>query len=83
MIDKLKNTFQSLEKQTKTIIKNGVKFCFMLCIISLIFLLTYDFGFSNPLFFEVGIALFKISLLFSIEFLICGIVVDSLKKNLI
>ncbi len=83
MIDKMKYTFDNLEQQTKKIIKNGVKFCFILCIISLIILLTYDFFIDNPHLFDIGIALFKMSSLFSIEFLICGIVVDSLKKNFI
>ncbi len=83
MIDKMKDTFQKLETQTKTIMKNGIQFCFFLCIISLIVLLTYDFMVENPLLFDIGIVLFKMSLLFSIEFLICGIVVDSLKKNMI
>ena len=83
MIDKFKNTFFNLEKKTKMIIKNGIKFCFILCVVSLFLLLTYDFSFANPHLFDIGITLFKMSLLFSIEFLICGIVVDSLKKNLI
>lgn len=83
MIDKMKHTFQKLETQTKTIMKNGIQFCFFLCIISLIVLLTYDFIVENPLLFDIGILLFKMSSFFSIEFLICGIVVDSLKKNLI
>ena len=83
MIDKLKNTFQSLEKETKNIIRYGIKFCFILCIISLILLLAYDFAFGKPQLFEIGITLFKMSSIFSIEFLICGIVVDALKKHLI
>lgn len=83
MIDKMKYTFDNLEQQTKKIIKTGVKFCFILCIISLIILLTYDFAIDSPQLFDIGIALFKMSSIFSIEFLICGIVVDSLKKNLI
>ena len=83
MIDKMKYTFDNLEQQTKKIIKAGVKFCFILCIISLIILLTYDFAIDSPQLFDIGIALFKMSSIFSIEFLICGIVVDSLKKNLI
>ena len=82
MIDKMKYTFDNLEQQTKKIIKAGVKFCFILCIISLIILLTYDFAIDSPQLFDIGIALFKMSSLFSIEFLICGIVVDSLKKGL-
>ncbi len=83
MINKIKTTFLSLDQQTKKIIKTGIKFCFAICIISLIILLTYDFAFGNPNLFEIGILLFKISMLFSSEFLICGIVVDSIKKHLI
>ena len=83
MIFNLKSIFHNLEEQTKIIIKNGVKFCFLLCLISIGILLTYDLFFANPVLFDIGIILFKMSLLFSAEFLICGIVVDSLKKNLI
>ena len=54
-----------------------------LCVISLVLLVTYIFWFSTPLVFNVGIMIFQMSLLFSVEFLICGIVVDSLKKRLI
>lgn len=75
--------FNNLEVKTKNIIKNGVKFCSIICSISLIMLLVYIFEFSAPILFEVGILLFQMSLLFSIEFLICGIVVDPLKKKLI
>lgn len=83
MINKVKATFASLENQTKKIIKNGVLFCFVLCLLSLAILLIYDFYLENPYLYDIGLVLFKMSLLFASEFFICGIVVDSLKKNLI
>ncbi len=83
MVQKLKDIFGNLEKQTKRIIKVGVQFCFILCIISLAILLTYDFAFSSPSLYDIGITLFNMSAMFAVEFLICGIVVDSLKKRLI
>ena len=81
--NKIINIFKNLETQTIRIIKNGIKCCFGICLISIFILLTYTFIYSTPLLFDIGIILFKMSLLFSIEFLICGIVVDSLKKNII
>ncbi len=83
IINKVKNTFKSLEEQTIYIIKNGLKFCSLICLVSIITLLIYDFINSNPYIYYIGLTLFKMSSLFSIEFLICGIVVDGLKKKLI
>ena len=83
MKNKIKDIINSLDFKTKMIIKNGFKFCIFLCVISLSLLVTYIFWVSIPLVFNVGIMLFQMSLLFSVEFLICGIVVDSLKKRLI
>ena len=83
MKNKIIDIINSLDSKTKVIIKSGFKFCTFLCVISLVLLVTYIFWFSTPLVFNVGIMIFQMSLLFSVEFLICGIVVDSLKKRLI
>ena len=83
MKNKIKDILNNLDVKTKVIIKNGFKFCTLLCLFSLFLLITYIFWFSVPLVFYIGIMLFQMSLLFSVEFLVCGIVVDSLKKRLI
>ena len=83
MKNKIKDTIKNLDQKTKLIIKNGITFCIILCILSISLLITYIFWFSTPLIFNIGIMLFQISLLFSVEFLICVIVVDSFKKRLI
>lgn len=83
MKNKIKDILNNLDVKTKVIIKNGFKFCTFLCLFSLFLLITYIFWFSVPLVFYIGIMLFQMSLLFSVEFLVCGIVVDSLKKRLI
>ena len=83
MKNKINDIINNLDFKTKVIIKNGVKFCTLLCAISLFLLVTYIFWFSIPLVFNIGIMIFEMSLLFSVEFLVCGIVVDSLKKRLI
>ena len=83
MKNKINDIINNLDFKTKVIIKNGFKFCTFLCAISLFLLVTYIFWFSIPLVFNIGIMIFEMILLFSVEFLVCGIVVDSLKKRLI
>jgi hypothetical protein len=60
--------------------KYGFKVCFAICIISTLILLTYETkSFSSDLYY-IGLSLFKLSLILGIEFVICGIVVDYIKK---
>ena len=83
MIKKIKNTFKGFEIITKKIMKNGLIFCFTLCFISLIILITYNFILSVPVLYYIGINLFRLGLIFAIEFIICGFITDSIKKQMI
>lgn len=83
MFKKIIESYKGFEKITNKIMKNGLKFCFILCIISISVLLTYNFVFTSPIIYYIGINLFKLSLIFGIEFIICGFVVDGITKQLI
>ena len=83
MFKKIFNSFRSLDKLTKLIMMYGLKFCFMICLVSLVILLTYNFSFTMPILFTIGFILFRLSLIFGIEFIICGFVVDGIKKKII
>lgn len=83
MLKKIFNSFKNLDKLTKLIMSHGLKFCFMICWVSLAILLTYNFTFTIPILFTIGFILFKLSLIFGIEFVICGFVVDGIKKQII
>ncbi len=76
-------TFKNLDKLTKMIMSYGLKFCLMICLISLTILLTYNFSFTIPILFTIGFILFRLSLIFGIEFVICGFIVDGIKKQMI
>lgn len=76
-------TFKNLDKLTKMIMSYGLKFCLMICLISLAILLTYNFSFTIPILFTIGFILFRLSLILGIEFVICGFVVDGIKKQMI
>lgn len=83
MFKVLKNSFKNFDKITNKILKSGLKFCFILCIISVFILLTYNLIFNTPILYYIGINLFKLSLIFGIEFIICSFVTDGIKKQLI
>ena len=83
MLKKIVNSFKSLDNLTFKIMKYGLKFCFGICILSSIILVTYNLSFLPPLAYYIGICLFRISIIFAIEFIVCGLVVDGIKKQLI
>ena len=76
MISELKN----LDKDTFKIMRYGLLFCSCLALIAVTILLTYIFLGSN-FFYHLGLTLMKSSFTFAVEFVICGIVVDFIRKQ--
>lgn len=83
MIKKIVTYYKNLDKATYKILYKGLAFCFLLASFSAFILLSYMLFFQAPLIYYIGISLFKLSLVFSVEFIICGFVVDNIKKQLI
>ena len=83
MINNIINSFKNLDKLVKKIMKIGLKFCSILGIISLIILVTYNLSFTIPIVFTIGLILFKLSLIFGVEFIICGFAADRIKKQIL
>lgn len=83
MIKKLIDCYNSFEKITYKILKHGLKFCSILCLFSILMLLTYNSILTVPILYHVGLVLLKLSIIFGIEFLICAFVVDGIKKQTI
>lgn len=82
MFKKILNVYNHFENITNSILKIGLKFCSFLCFTAIVILSTYLF-LNNPYLYYIGITVFKLSMIFSIEFIICGFVVDGIKKQLI
>ena len=81
-MNKIKDFFKNIDELDLKIMKNGLKFSFAILIISVIMLAFYLI-FNNYLFlYTCGLSLFKISTYFGIEFIVCGVVVDSIKKGI-
>ena len=83
MINNIINSFKNLDKLVRQIMKIGLKFCSILGILSLIILVTYNLSFTIPIVFTIGLILFKLSLIFGVEFIICGFAADRIKKQIL
>lgn len=83
MFKKIFDSYKSFEKVTYKILKGGLQFCFCLCVLSVFILLSYNLFLASPMIYYIGINLFKLSLIFGIEFIICSFVTDGIKKELI
>lgn len=82
MLKKILNVFHNFDIITQKIMKSGLSVCFFICIFSVILLLTYDLLFNNPFLYHLGLTIFKLSMIFSIEFIICGYSADLIKKQI-
>lgn len=82
MFKKILEIYNDFEKITNSIIKMGLRFCVFLCLISISILVTYLIS-KVPLTYYIGISILRLSIIFSIEFIVCGFVVDGIKKQLI
>ena len=81
MIKLFINSYKELDNKILNIMKKGFKFSFAICMISVLLLLTYLFINANIYIYQIGIMLFQLALFYGISFIICGIVVDGIKKN--
>ena len=80
-MDNLKKIFNNLDTTDLKIMKIGIKVCFIILLIAILLLSLYV-CLHNILLYNLGIAIFKLSTYFSIEFIICGIVVDKIKQQM-
>lgn len=83
MIKSIIKIFKNLDKLTNKIMNYGLHICAGICIFAVAILFTYETIFSSPDLFYIGLALFKLGTIFGIEFIVCGIVVDYIKKQII
>lgn len=77
------NKFKNMDVKIKNIMKYGFTFSLLFCLFSILILYTYHQLYTVPLIFTVGTILFKTSLMFFVDFLICGIAFDTIKKQII
>ena len=79
-MQKLFLELKNLDKNIFKIMKYGLLFCGCITLVSIAVLLTYIFLGSN-FFYYLGLSLMKSRFTFAVEFVVCGIVVDFIKKK--
>ncbi len=82
LFKKIKCIFGNLDKKVLKIMKNGLKFSFLVLLFSMAILITYLFFVHNNLIYQIGLLVFQLALYFAFDFVISGIAVDSIKKQL-
>lgn len=80
-MNKFKDFFKNIDELDLKIMKKGLKFSFFLLSISVCLLLFYLILNKDLLLYNIGLSLFKVSTYFGIEFIVCGVIVDSIKKG--
>ena len=79
-MQKIFSELKNLDKDTFKIIKYGLFFCTCIALAAVTVLLTYIF-LGSIFFYHFGLTLLKSSFTFAVEFVICGIVVDFIRKK--
>lgn len=79
-MQKIFSELKNLDKDTYKIMNYGLLFCTCIALISAFILITYILG-GSLFFYHLGLTLLKSSFTFAVEFIICGIVVDFIRKR--
>ena len=83
MLKNMLDNIKKLDTKTKIIMKYGYISAFIVSVISGFILFTYEAFYHSPNLYYIGLQVFKISLVIAISFFVCGLVVDTIKKELL
>ena len=83
MFKKIVNIFNELDEKIKKIMNYGFKFSIGFCFIASLILLLYETVYASPDLYYIGLKMIETGLFFITEFIICGIAVDKISKQLI
>ena len=72
---------KNIDNRIYTIMKNGIKFSFVFCLIASLVLVTYIENY-NPHIYSIGVELFKSGLFFFSAFIMCGVAFNKIIKDI-
>ena len=78
----LKELLINLDKTDLKIMKYGLKICLGILLFSVLLLTIYLSANHNVFLYELGISIFRVSTYIAVECVVCGIVVDTIKKGM-
>jgi len=74
--------FKEMDHSILGLMKSGIRLSFYLSILSILILLTYDFVYTIPFVYYIGVSLFKTSLFFMVGFVICAFAFSKIQKEI-
>ena len=80
IIKKIYELFKSVNKKIFKIMKCGLQFSFLICIIATAILSTYLLFYHDSFLYFLGLNSFRLGIILGIEFIICGLSVDAIKS---
>ena len=80
MIKLIISNFKNINKSILSVLYIGLKICFILLLLST-FILSLYHSIHNLSLFNTGISLFRTSLFYITFFVMCAIVIDTIKKG--
>jgi hypothetical protein len=83
MFNNIISIFNELDIKIKKIMKYGFIFSISFCLLATIILLTYEMVYASPDLYYIGLKMVQTGLFFIVEFVVCGIAMDKIKKQLI
>ena len=79
-INKIINYIKQIDKKIMIIVKYGIKFSFVFCLISIFILCTY-LSIGEPHAYYIGIALLKSGLFYIVGSIICGVAFNRIMND--
>lgn len=74
------NTIKNIDKKIVHIVQNGIAFSSLVCLIGIILLLIHNYFFISFDLIGAAMILFKTSIFFTMQFLLCGFAFDKILK---
>ena len=73
--------YRNLDQKISHILKIGLSFSFIICLLSAMILLTYMLFFTYPIIYYIGILGIVLGLNFAMSFIISATIIDDVKKE--
>lgn len=75
------NVFNNMDSKIKKILKYGFRFSFLVSVFAVVLLL-FDNVLNYPDLYYISILVFRLGLFFLVEFIVCAIAVDTIKRQI-
>ena len=80
-INKIVNKIKGIDKKIMPIVKNGLKFSLVFCLIACYILVTY-LSIGTVEIYYIGLSILKSGLFFAVGFIICGFAFNNILKEI-